>query len=210
MAKVKNIKFLKRKQVCQVELDSGEFLFLSMDLVIKFKISKNETINEQTLIQIKKEQRIFDAKRASLNYISYKPRTEKQVRDKLRSLGFSSSEIELCIKFLKEFNYLDDENFTEKYIRDNIKRKALSKKKLSYDLMKKGISRDIIDKFINLLIKDEDDFENAKKKLDKVKYKLKSLNESEQKKYIYQYLLRQGFKSDTIKEVLKDYLITFQ
>ncbi|MEM4248282.1 MAG: RecX family transcriptional regulator [Candidatus Nanoarchaeia archaeon] len=145
-----------------------------------------------------------------MNFISYKPRTEQQVRDKLRLLGFSSNEIELCIQFLKEFNYLDDENFTEKYIKDNIKRKALSKKKLTYDLMRKGISRAIIDKFMNLLFKDEDDFENAKKKLDKVKNKLKTMNETEQKKYIYQYLLRQGFKSDTIKEVLKDYLITFK
>jgi len=206
LIEIKKIKFLKKKQICQVELDNDELLFVSMDLLIKFKINTNKAIDESTLSQIKKKQRIIDAKRSSLNYISFKPRTEKQTRDKLLMLGFNSNEIETCISFLKDFDYLNDNHFAERYIKDRINRKPISKRKLFQDLIKKGVPREITEKYVNLFFKDEYDFENAKKKLEKVRYKLKQKNDAEQKNYIFNYLLRQGFKPETIKEVIKDYL----
>lgn len=205
MVTITKLKFLKKKQLCQVELDNDEILFLSLDLFIKFKLNINKSLDEATLVKIKKEQRLIDAKRSSLNYISYKPRTEKQTRDKLFLLGFNSDEIEPCINFLKDFDYLNDEYFTESYIKDKMKWKPISKKKLIYDLMNKGVSKDIAEKYVNLFFSDEDDFNNAKKKVQKVSYKLKQKSEVEQKKYIYNFLLRQGFKPDTIKEVVKEF-----
>ncbi len=205
LVKIKKIIFLRKKQICQIQLDNDELLFLSMDLLTKFNINTNTSLDEATLSNIKKEQRIIDAKHSSLNYISYKPRTEKQTLDKLFLLGFNSDEIETCINFLKDFNYLNDEYFAETYIKDRIKWKPTSKKKLVYDLIKKGVSKEITEKYVNLFFTDENDFENAKKKIEKVRYKLRQKNEIEQKKYIYNFLLRQGFKPDTIKEVIKKF-----
>lgn len=71
-------------------------------------------------------------------------------------------------------------------------------------MIKKGVSKEITEKYVNLFLTDENDFENAKKKIEKVRYKLRQKNEIEQKKYIYNFLLRQGFKPDTVKEVIKE------
>ncbi len=206
MEKVKKIKYLKRKQLCQLELYSGNLLFLSMDLVIKYKISRDKTIDDKLILEIKKEQRIFDARRTAMNFVSYKPRTENQVRIKLHSLGYNTFEIANCIQFLKKFEYLDDDKFTEKFIKDSLSRKSPSRKKLIFDLTRKGISKEIICKYINRLFDDKNDYENARRKVEKVKFKFSAMEGLERKKYIYNYLLRQGFSSDTIRIVLSEYL----
>ena len=79
MVTITKLKFLKKKQLCQVELDNDEMLFLSLDLFIKFKLNINKSLDEATLVKIKKEQRLIDAKRSSLNYISYKPKNKPEI-----------------------------------------------------------------------------------------------------------------------------------
>lgn len=201
-----SIKYLNRKQICEILLDNGEILSISMDLVIKHELSKAKVIDDVKLAELKREQRIIEIKRAALNYISYKPRTEKQVTDKLKILRYFPNEIEACIKFLKDFGYLNDELFAEKYIKDYTKRKSPSKKKLQFELSKKGIPKDIINKQISKLYNDEDEINNAKMSIEKIKYKLNFKNELEKKKYLYSYLSRQGFNYDLIRTTISEFL----
>ena len=61
-------------------------------------------------------------------------------------------------EFLKEYGYINDENFCESYI--NSYRTSKSKKKLKYDLMTKGIKENIIVEKLEELLDDEEEREN--------------------------------------------------
>jgi regulatory protein len=61
--------------------------------------------------QIRQQQDIINAKQAAYNYAAYKPRTEFQVRKRLKERGYEDNLVWEAIEFIKKFDLLDDELF---------------------------------------------------------------------------------------------------
>mgnify|MGYP001024004460 FL=1 len=76
---------VKRADKCQVQFDNGDFFVCSMDIVLKYKLSKGFDIDDELLNELIKEQRIIEVKQSAYNYASYKPRKTQQVIKKLKS-----------------------------------------------------------------------------------------------------------------------------
>ena len=95
-----------------------------------------------------------------------------------------------AIYLLKEKGYLDDYSYVKSYISF----KKISKKKVYYDLMMKGIKKTLIDEVYEEFEIDE--------KIDIRKF-LEKLDKKEEKKKI-EFLLRKGYNLRDILEVLKE------
>ena len=81
-----------------------------------------------------------------LKYILFKKRTENEIRQK-----FISDEGELLndvIDELKELDYINDETYIEKAIREYMNLRNLSIKEIEYKLISKGIKKDLVDNYI--------------------------------------------------------------
>ena len=81
------------------------------------------------------------AKEAALDYIERRPRTEKEVRDKLREKGVSAEAAEGAVAFLLEYGFLNDEAFAARFAEDAI-RKGRGPLRIERDLALKGIPRE--------------------------------------------------------------------
>ena len=79
----------------------------------------------------------------ALNYITFKDRTEKEIHTKLKEKGYSNLDIDETIDKLKEYGYINEENYAFSYIKSNINKK--SKKIIKMELLQKGINKDIVD-----------------------------------------------------------------
>ena len=108
----------KNSSKCKIFFNDESSIECSLDLIIKYRLVKNSIIDEKLENAILKEQNIFDIKQTALNYASYKPRTNFQVKNKLKEKGFNSSEIQIAIDFLTEFNLLNDEKYAKIFIKD--------------------------------------------------------------------------------------------
>lgn len=187
-----------------MELNSGEIIQLSLDLVAKFKLTKAKSLSKEEFDIILEEQRIIDAKNVALNFISYKPRTKSQTIQRLEKEKFSHKIIEKVISFLEEFGYLDDFKYAKDYVNYAIFSKKQSIKKIQNDLFSKGIAKEIIEQVLKERVTYESEFENA---LILAKKRMKSLSQSNKKKnvhqYIGQFLFRKGFDWETISRVLE-------
>jgi regulatory protein len=89
----------------------------------------------------------------SLRYLSYRPRSEKEMRDYLlekqkRKKGLSDETISEIIKKLKSYKFIDDRQFTKSWIESRIKLKNKPVRVIEYELKQKGISGDLIDEFL--------------------------------------------------------------
>ena len=96
---------------------------------------------------------------------------------------------EEIIQRLISRGYLDDRKFAEWYVENRFVKKGISQKKLRVELMKKGISRDIIDEVLNS--------RNDEEEIDKIIAKKRGKYTDEK---LIQYLCRQGFPYELVKE----------
>ncbi len=196
----------KNKSNCAVYVNGVEDFVCDKDLVVKFRLSKGDELSEDLKNEIISEQRIYEAKQAAYNFVSYKPRTTFQVEQKLRKKNLSDEEIEIAIDFLKEFGHIDDEKYAETFCKDYIKRKNVGKKKMIYELGKRGIDKDLAETKVRELYPEESqrDFamEAARKKLKKISHK----PPQKRKNSLINHLKRLGFPWEITRSVVEEFI----
>ena len=130
-------------------------------------------------------------------------KTEKEVRDKLILKGYEENSINKSIEFLKEYNFINDDNYTKVFIHDKLK--SQGSQKIKYTLIQKGISKDSIDEELSNLNKENEKnvaLNIAKKKLDIIKKKENDNYKISGK--LYRYLISKGYGYDVTNEVVKE------
>lgn len=84
-----------------------------------------------------------------MKYVLFQKRTVQEVKNKCRLLGYTEDYTEETIIYLTESGYLDDELYVMKFILNTIKLKRRSAKEIKFDLLRRGIREDIIDKYMD-------------------------------------------------------------
>ena len=108
---------------------------------------------------------------------------------------FSEQDIDQVIDRLVQKKYLDDTKFTQVYIENRNATKGTSLKKLRQELIKKGISQELIEE--TLVASGRDDQSELAKIIAKKKHKYSDRNK------LKAYLVRQGFSYSDIEDILK-------
>ena len=149
------------------------------------KIIENfESTNKFNIEKLKE----FDAQKTKVfKYITYKKRTEQEVRKKFKG-QIEDEMLEEIIEYLKEAKYLDDYDFIERQVREYMNLKTLSIKEIKYKLMTKGLDRKLIEQYIEKNYEELNEYEE--RCIEIVKKKKSDSSEEE----IRQYLYRKGYK----------------
>ena len=82
------------------------------------------------------------ARDAALRKLASHMRTEKEIRDHLKSLDFSTEDVDDTAAFLKEYNYIDDEEYCRQYYAA-ARRKGKAQYRIIRELEQKGISASV-------------------------------------------------------------------
>lgn len=144
---------------------------------------------------------------SSLRFLSYRPRSEKEVRDKLRSKKASLEIIEKIIIKLNEKKFINDLEFTNWWIEGRNRFKPRSLRLIKLELKQKGISEELMESGIkNQELGIESDFEQAKKLVEKRIGRVRNLSKQEVYQKLGRYLASKGFSWDTIKKSIDESL----
>lgn len=160
----------------------------------------DEKIDEDTYNFLKHLNRIHLCRKKALDLLSFRDHSVYELINKLKIRKFKIDEIEPNIEYLKEKNYLNDERFSEVFLRERVRRKPEGKIFLLKRLQLKGVNRSVSEQVYDKMFDEESEqeiCENAylkaerkyKGNLDKVKY----------------YLQRNGFSYYLIKKILSKY-----
>jgi len=142
----------------------------------------------------------------ALKFLSYRPRSEKEIRDKLLGKKASEEIINKIISRLKKNNFLNDEEFVKWWIEQRTRFKPRSVRLIKIELKQKGIGQELIDETIDHLPLTIDDLESAKKLIEKRLPRYKNLSWEEKFQKIARLLSSKGFSYDIIKEIFKEIL----
>jgi len=159
------------------------------------------SLSQDTIARLFEEQKIIDCKQAGFNYASFKPRTSKQVVDKLKILGFADEQIFPTINFLIDFDLIDDTRFSENYIDNKLRTKSIGVNKIRIELLKKGIKHDLIDAAIERKYPHHQTYDLALAAANKKIIQIKRKEENKQKPALINFLISQGFDWETIRAV---------
>lgn len=155
----------------------------------------------------KKHKSLNCAKEYCLYLLEKCMKTKMEIVRKLRSKDYDEDVIEKAIEFLEQYSFVDDEAYTEAYIKEKIEKQSL--KKIKYDLIKKGIDKNIINE--KLSNSNEDcEYKSAciaaNKKYQNIKLKEES-NDIIRKK-LFDFLARKGYAFEVIKKVINEVMDT--
>lgn len=194
----------KRSNRYNIYLD-GEYAFgLYDDTILKYGLRTNDDLSQEKIEEIRKEDEYIFGKNVAYKLLSYRQRSEKEIKNKLREKKIQTNSIEKVIIHLKELKYLDDELFSKMYLQNQLFNKPAGKRLLEMKMLEKGISKEIAEKIIKENYKEEDELISAKLVISKYKKRIKTNDEKEIKRKCFQYLISRGFGFDIAKQVIEE------
>lgn len=154
---------------------------------------------------LKKQKKISpnEAYRKISSWCAYQERSHKEVRNKLYELNLHKDIIEELIFRLMTENFLNEERFARSYAGGKFRIKKWGRRKIEEGLKEKGISSNCVK--IAFAEIDEEDY---LKQLDELATKRLKEMEKEKDPYvksqkIASYLIRKGYETDLVWELLK-------
>lgn len=196
-----------KKDRVNVYVDEEYSFSCSMELVYSHGLKKNKIVDVDEIKDVVSDDNYIYCKETALKIIERTLKTEKEVEIKLRQKGFEENLIDKAINFLKKYDFVNDNKYIKCYVKEKIKKDG--KNKIKYNLMKKGIREDLIEKELNEVNIDKQQYYNTLMELARKKYEILSKKEADKlkvKKKISDYLLRKGYLWEEIKPVLNDLL----
>ncbi len=147
------------------------------------------------------------AKWLALYYIGIKARTEAEIRKKLTEKGAASQICDKTVDFLKEYGYINDEEYARMYISDACNLKKHGARRIKMDLRMKGISDDISQRIFSEI---EPDFYSPLSALTEKKAAGLDISDPKQRNRLIAFLQRRGYGINEIIKAVKEYEETLQ
>ncbi len=184
----------------------GEFAFgVHQDLVLTHRLSAGRTLTPDEQQAIIEDDRVAKAKSRALDYLAHKPRTETEVRRKLRQKEYSEPVIESVVKRLHELGYLDDAQYAEQYVERRFASKGYGPVRIRQELRKRGIDRHLAETAVDDFFEDESTLVAAREKAEKRWPRIAREDDPRKRRdKLYRYLKRRGYTYDTIRVVIDE------
>jgi regulatory protein len=141
----------------------------------------------------------------TLRFLQLRARSEKEIRDYLLKKRAPSEIIEIVVRKLREYNFLNDRQFARMWIESRKRFHPKSTSFLVLELRRKGIAKEIIDEELSARESDMD----LKLALQVVSQKIQRYRHLDRRK-VYQrlgsILIRRGFGFDVAKRAIDEVL----
>ena len=205
ITKIKRIRG-KRAQY-GVYLDGLLALELSDWTIGKFGLRTGDDLDEQLIDTINSAEAETRAKNIAINYLSYRPRSSKEVTFHLTKKGFEHECAENVTWHLQSIKMIDDNQFARAFVRDRLKRKPTGQALLRQQLLAKGILSAMADKVLTELVSPQSQqasaLQAAKRKIQLTQHVSKKIDAEKRKKRILDFLLRRGFSYEIALKTIR-------
>ena len=135
----------KSKPLYHIYADDTLLLTVSEETLIRFTLSKGQIISQEQLDAIRRYDQVQRCVQQALRYLSRRGHFVRELQRKLKQKGFETSVIEQAVAYLRDKNYLNDEQLSDLFIKDGINLKKYGPLLLKKKLLEKGVAPEIIE-----------------------------------------------------------------
>lgn len=187
----------RSKDRVSVYLD-GEFAF-GLALIHALWLRIGQRLSDDEIAALKESDTLEKAKLRALGLISYRPRSMREVRQRLTRAGVDEEAITGVIAELQSVGLLDDTAFSNSWVESRLESSPRSKKMIAWELRRKGVNEATIQASLQAVNDDNAAYKLALKRWPRVA-KLETTRERRQK--LTEHLARHGFSYDIIRDVI--------
>ncbi len=185
-----------------IELSSGEALRLRAETVAEHGLNVGDSIDAAAIHILQQDDNKRRAIEAGLNFISYRPRSAKEVANHLRKKSLDAAARDHAIHRLEELGYVDDAAFARFWVESRDTHRPRGKRALAWELRQKGVGDAVIEDVLAHFAGDE-----AALAGQAARKRAATLDVSDPYKFRRQlgaFLARRGFSYDVIAQVVDE------
>ena len=183
-----------------VYLDEQFAFVLYKGELSRYKIREGVELSQELIECIKQEVLLKRAKLRAMHLLNAMDRTEAQLRLKLKQNLYPEDVIEKAIQYVKSFGYVEDQGYAERFIHN--RQQSKSKREIYAALSQKGVLKEQIESAMETCYEEADELDAIRRIVEKKRFSPEESTDVE-KKRIYDYLLRKGFRSEDIRQVIQ-------
>ena len=194
----------KRKNRFSIYIDGKYAFSLDFNTLKKNILHVGDEITLKEIDLLKKKDEFWRARDYALSLISYRMRSERELKQRLRHKGYAFSTVGEVIVFLKRIGIVDDRKFAEDWVNSTLEHRPMGRFRVRFELRKRGVNDNIIDELCDKVFTEGKEEELILKASEK---KLKSLRDYPPElrvKRLISFLKGRGFEYESIHRVTKE------
>jgi regulatory protein len=187
---------IKQSARYSIYVDEKYSFSLSESELLDTKLLQGQEITAEQLENFQARAKAGKAFNQALELLAYRARSEWEIREYLKRKDYEPTLIDAAISKLAQYGYVDDRAFARQWVESRRLLKAASKRRLQQELRQKHIADEVVT--IVLDESETDDRQALRQLIDKKRSRYPD------KLKLMQYLMRQGYNYDDIKQALRD------
>lgn len=193
------------RQSQRVSLDiDGEFAIgISLDTLAHEGIFVGQYLDQSNIDRLVAADNYDQAKHAAIRLLEFRPRSKRELADRLRQKGFDPSTIEAVSRRLSEAKLIDDEAFATSLVEQRMRTASRGSGAIQRDLAKHGISKDAINTLSVSHNIGAADADQALQFARKVANRLRGLDKITYTRRLSGVLLRRGYPMSAVRAAVQ-------
>ena len=165
-----------------------------------YGIQEGKELSQDVVERIKKEVLVKRAKLRALHILERADRTEAELAAKLKQDLYPDEIVACAMQYVKSFGYIGDSDYARRFVES--KRRTKSKREITMLLQQKGISSEYIAEALENSYEECNERDTIQKLVEKKHFSVEEATDKEKKK-MFDYLLRKGFRYEDIRQVIQ-------
>jgi regulatory protein len=179
----------------------GDFaLGVARDIADELGLHTGLSLDQAALADLLAREDLHRATAAALTFLAYRPRSEGEIRTRLRKADVPDDTISLVIDRLRSWHYVDDADFARRWIENRATHRPRGARLLAEELRAKGIPPQLMAEALDEA--EIDEFADALELARQRSRQLAGLEPAVRERRLSGFLARRGYGFDVIRTTL--------
>jgi regulatory protein len=187
-----------RRKLVQVYVDGEAALELGRELAVERDVRPGRTLSQGELYALADEQARRASREAALRLLAYRPRSERELRDRLARKGFRRPIVAETVGRMRELGYLNDAEFARFYTDTRQASRPRSQRIVRLELRQRGVAQELAEEATEAI----DDEEAAYRAASRRGALLRGLDYQPFRERLGGFLTRRGFSYEVARRTV--------
>ena len=175
----------------------GEFAF-GVARITAAWLKTGDELSDERIAKLLADDARERAYQQAMLFLSYRARSEKEIRQNLNKHEFPEDAIEITIERLRDARLVNDNEFAQVWVENRSTYRPLSRRALAMELRQKGLDDETVRSAVSGVNEEILAYEAAQKRLGR----LKGLEWNDFRKKLSEFLARRGFPYSVIAPIV--------
>jgi regulatory protein len=187
-----------RRRHVNVHLNNFLAIPVSLEICLRFHLREGDEIGDVRLAEISHAEALRWAMESALRLLTYRPRSEAELRDRLTRKGVAAEVLGQTIDRVRELRLIDDEAFARLVVERRDRTSPRARRLIASELRAKGIERGIAAQSVATLVDDDAAYRAATRRA----IPLAASTYPQFRRRLTDFLLRRGFDHEVTRAVV--------